>query len=129
MKKLMLVLLVMSLTYSMQPDKKDADYYLQISLYTGKMFLLKLANSWEQICKEDLQRAKYYLLMGVDVNSTDEVGNSALILSTIHSHSKLVSLLLQQKADKDYEDKCELTALGWAKELKNETMIKLLENS
>ncbi len=127
-KVLWFALFVIPFTNSMQPEpKKDADYYLQVLHYSGKNFLLQLAKGSKPICEKDLQKVRGVLLIGVDVNCTDKLQNSALILATIHNQPELVSLLLEHKANKKYKALFNRTALSLAQEFDNKEIAKLLE--
>ena len=127
-KVLWFALFLMPFACAMQEVQKVISNYAHHALlYAKKMDLLKLANNWDPINQKDLKRVKNYLLAGVNPNCIDKFGNSALILATIHNQPELVSLLLEHKANKDYKDLCDRTALKWAKEFDNKEIAKLLE--
>ncbi len=63
----------------------------------------------------DMENAELLISNNVDVNVTDDFGNSPLILAVKSEEgNKIVKLLISKKADLNKRDKNGRTALGWA---------------
>ena len=69
------------------------------------------------------------MVEGVDVNSADGQGNTALMLAVATERLDVVKILLDAGADVKLTDKNEKTALQLAERLKNKKLIKLIESA
>lgn len=63
---------------------------------------------------------------GVDVNSPDENGRTALMLAAYDGHTEIVKLLLQRKAQVNRRDATDRTALMYASSGKNPETVRVL---
>ena len=62
----------------------------------------------------DVQKMKALLAGAVDVNATNQGGQTALMLAALMGHSEIVTLLLAAGADPGSRDRLGLTALDWS---------------
>ena len=62
----------------------------------------------------DVQTMKALLAGAVDVNATNQGGQTALMLAALMGHSEIVTLLLAAGADPSSRDRLGLTALDWS---------------
>jgi len=62
----------------------------------------------------DLDAVKSLLAAGVDVDCTNESGQTALILAAVMGHRELVAHLISAGADPRLRDRLDLTALEWS---------------
>ena len=68
----------------------------------------------------------FYLTKGVDINSQDSYGTTALQLAAKYGHEHLVELLVEYNAEKDMENKSGETALYWATRNRHKKIMMLL---
>ena len=66
---------------------------------------------------------------GVDVNSADTQGRTALMIAVAKQRTKIIEVLLNAGADVSLADNKEKTALTMAEKTKNKKLIKLLESA
>lgn len=64
----------------------------------------------------------------ININAKNSDGETALMMAVRHNSDKIVSMLLNANADISIPDKNEKTALQIAEDLKNESIVNLLQN-
>jgi len=95
-----------------------ASYHSKDTIY-GRSVL-----SWTQ----NYEVAQYLLKLGVSVNMTDYLKQTALHRAVIHSASvELVKLLIESRIDPNMEDLTGLTALEWSTQVNNTKLGEILE--
>jgi ankyrin repeat protein len=68
--------------------------------------------TWERAIKQgDVEAARAHLRSGVDINSIDRYGQTALMLAAHRGHGDIVALLVEQGADLNVTAKYTLSAL------------------
>ena len=76
--------------------------------------------------KGNRSKVKVLLKMGIDVNSRDIIGQSALSRALFARHSSIVRILLDKGANVNAKDDCGETALHKACYLGRDDVVKLL---
>jgi len=95
-----------------------ASYHSKDTIY-GRSVL-----SWTQ----NYEVAQYLLKLGVSVNMTDYLKQTALHRAVINSASvELVKLLIESRIDPNMEDLTGLTALEWSTQVNNTKLGEILE--
>jgi len=83
--------------------------------------------TWERaVIQGDVEAVKRHLRSGVDVNSRDRYGQTALMLAAHHGHGEIVELLVAQGADLNVTAKYTLSALMLAVVAGQESIARML---
>ena len=73
------------------------------------------------------ERIKELIEKGADVDSLNKWGNTSLIMAVVYKNKPLVEFLMKKGADPHYKNKKGFSALDFAKRLKKDDLIRVLE--
>ncbi|MFH1114001.1 MAG: ankyrin repeat domain-containing protein [Pseudomonadota bacterium] len=81
---------------------------------------------WEATAGGNEKWAAQLLEQGADVNVTNDLGTTALMMASMKGHTRLVELLLKHGADVRARERDGSTALRWASEKGHQEIVRLL---
>ena len=76
--------------------------------------------------RNDIAVLKLFLNSGIDVNSRDNGGNTALMVASLRGHKEVAKLLISKGADVNAKDKYGRTPLIWASYAAHKEVAELL---
>lgn len=83
----------------------------------------------DAVKKGDLDKIRACLASGVDVNTRNQAGSTALMLAIIKENAAAVELLLEKRADPSLANKKGVSALGLAATLSLEEISDILDRA
>ena len=104
---------------------QSIEQYKGLSTQALNRALTKILKKLE-ISKEDFKVAVKLILAGAYVNTTDNIGNTALMLASKNSYKDIVEMLIKTGANVNATDNSGNTALMWASKNGHKDIAKIL---